>query len=145
MYRVVKSSSLSGRYWDKETPNYYEEGTPRGLEVRDDYYSGKYSSGVNSDGSYFEQDSDVVRVLADLAGTNMFVQSYDDLTWYEVTWTKGVTPEGIPARVNVAKYQIKNGEYEFVEETLTSLSSLARYLDDPLVIRTLEEAVKESM
>ena len=146
MYRVVKSANrLSGRWIDPSIPNFGEEGTAKGRKVRDMYYSGNYGSGVNDDASHFDTDSDLVQVLADLISTHMYVQSYDDSIWYKLNAGKGVLPDGLPARVLVAKFRIENGEFEFLEENLTSLSSLVRDLEDPLVIRTLEEAVKESM
>lgn len=146
MYRVVKSANrLSGRWIDPSIPNFGEEGTAKGRKVRDMYYSGNYGSGVNDDASHFDTDSDIVQVLADLISTHMYVQSYDDSIWYMLNAGKGVLPDGLPARVFVAKFRIENGEFEFLEENLTSLSSLVRDLEDPLVIRTLEEAVKESM
>lgn len=146
MYRVVKSANrLSGRWIDPSLPNFAEEGTARGRKVRDMYYSGSYSSGVNEGGSSFDTDKDLIQVLADLISTHMYVQSYDDYIWYMLSASKGVLPDGLPARVFVSKFRIENGEFEFLEENLTSLSSLVRDLEDPLVIRTLEEAVKESM
>lgn len=146
MYRVVKSANkLSGRWIDPSIPNFGEEGTAKGKEVRDMYYSGRYSSGANDDGSSFDTDSDLVQVLADLMNTRMYVQSYDDSIWYLLNTGKGVLPNGLPSRVRVSKFKIENGEFEFLEENLTSLSSLIHKLEDPLIIRTLEEAVKESM
>lgn len=147
MYRVVKSANkLSGRWINSDTPNYREEGTPKGVKVREDYYSGKYDSGANDDGSTFEQDEDVLRVLADLVGTEMYLQSYKEDVWYKINESKGTYPDSnSPARVRVAKFIIQDGTFEFVEEDMTSLRSLMNDLDNPLVIRTLEEAVKESM
>ena len=147
MYRVVKSANkLSGRWINPDTPNYREEGTPKGVKVREDYYSGKYDSGANDDGSTFEQDEDVLKVLADLVGTEMYLQSYKDDVWYKINGSKGAYPDSsLPARVRVAKFVIEHGTFEFVEENMTSLRSLAEELDNPLIIRTLEEAVKESM
>ena len=129
MKRVIKAGA--GAFFG--TPGPYDTGTPKGQQVREDYYSGKYdnvSEGVS------DEDAEA-KVIEDLAGTEMYlVGRGPDLVFYKPNGMKGTV------RLRVARFYIDPADRNYLvfdEEYLTTARGLLRDLENPLIIRSRQE------